>query len=286
MPLLNFSEVLTRAYQNHYAVGSFNITDFILLEGILDAAQEMVSPVILSIAEVHLKYFEIERVTGYIQKIALQTNLPIVLNLDHGINFETIFRAVRNGFTSVMFDGSKLDYEENIKQTREVVHLCHKVNISVEAELGGVGGDEAGGLLGEADKALFTVPEMAEDFVRRTQIDALAVAIGNVHGKYRGEPKLDFNRLKDIKHRTNIPLVLHGGSGIPDKDFRKAISYGISKINFYTGMTLAALEEIEKSMSGVGKKYHDYPELILSIKNRIKQVVKYQMGVFGCAGKA
>lgn len=155
--------------------------------------------------------------------------IPVVLNLDHGLHFESVVQALRLGFSSVMFDGSTLGYEENVRQTREVVKMCHAVGVSVEAELGAVGGDEGGALYGHADESLFTDPQLARDFVDRTGIDALAVAIGNAHGKYRGEPKLDFPRLDAIRQQAAIPLVLHGGSGISDADFRRAIELGIHK---------------------------------------------------------
>lgn len=138
---------------------------------------------------------------------AARHDIPVVLNLDHGLHFEAVVRALRLGFSSVMFDGSTLSYEENIRQTREVVKMCHAVGVSVEAELGAVGGDEGGALYGHADEAFFTDPQLAREFVDSTGIDALAVAIGNAHGKYKGEPKLDFPRLDAIRQQTGLPLT-------------------------------------------------------------------------------
>jgi fructose-bisphosphate aldolase class II len=183
-----------------------------------------------------------------------------------------------------MFDGSKLSYEENIRQTAEVVKICHAAGISVEAELGAVGGAEGGALEGAADPRLFTDPGQAADFVRRTGIDALAVAIGNAHGKYKGTPKLDFDRLERIRATAGIPLVLHGGSGIPDDDFRRAISLGIAKINFYTGMSQAALEATAEALKATGKSYNDYPEVLRAVKENVSRVVSGQMDVFGSSG--
>jgi fructose-bisphosphate aldolase class II len=286
MPLVNLSTVLRPALKNKYAVGSFNVSDYLLLESILKASQKASSPVILSIAESHLDYLDLERTSWFIRHISASSSIPIVLNLDHGLHFETIILAIKNGFTSVMFDGSNLTFEENTRQTQEIVTICHAADISVEAELGGIGGDEGGGLYAEADETLFTHPELARDFVDRTGIDALAVAIGNVHGKYRGDPKLDFKRLMEIESKTKLPLVLHGGSGISNIDFKKAISLGISKINFYTGMASTALDEIQNGLSRVGQKYNDYPELILQLKKRIQEVVYQQITVFGSEGTA
>jgi fructose-bisphosphate aldolase class II len=285
MALVNLATELQKAYENRYALGSFNISDYILLESIFKAAKASRSPVILSVAEMHLKFLDLEDVAYLITKIAAKADIPIVLHFDHGVHFDAIIRAMQNGFTSVMFDGSKLKYEENVRQTSEIVKICHAVDVSAEGELGGIGGDEGGGILGTADESLFTDPEQARDFVNRTGVDALAVAIGNVHGKYQGEPNLDFKRLEKIKNFTKIPLVLHGGSGISEVDFKRAISLGISKINYYTGMASAALEEIQAALPQIGERYNDYPELIMRISNRIQEIANRQMAVFGSKGK-
>ncbi len=183
-----------------------------------------------------------------------------------------------------MFDGSTLGYEENVRQTREVVKMCHAVGVSVEAELGAVGGDEGGALYGHADESLFTDPQLARDFVDRTGIDALAVAIGNAHGKYRGEPKLDFPRLDAIRQQAAIPLVLHGGSGISDADFRRAIELGIHKINFYTGMSQAALAAVEARMAHRQPMYDEFAELLLAVEAAISDTVAQQMRIFWQCG--
>jgi fructose-bisphosphate aldolase class II len=163
--------------------------------------------------------------------------------------------------------------------------MCHAVGVSVEAELGAVGGDEGGALYGHADEAWFTDPAKARDFVDRTGIDTLAVAIGNAHGKYKGEPKLDFARLEAIRQQTGLPLVLHGGSGISDADFRRAIGLGIHKINFYTGMSQAALDTIEARMANRQPLYDEFAQLLLSVEEAITDTVAGQMRVFGSAGQ-
>ena len=195
-------------------------------------------------------------------------------------------QAIRLGFTSVMFDGSTLSYEENLRQTREVVKIAHAVGVSVEAELGAVGGDEGGALFGEADSAKFTDPNLAAEFVRETGIDTLAVAIGNAHGKYKGEPKLDFERLAAIRQQAGVPLVLHGGSGISDADFRRAIELGIHKINFYTGMSQAALGAIDQCMSSRNTRYDEFAEMLMAVETAISEIVMQQMQIFGSSGKA
>ncbi|MGE5314457.1 MAG: ketose 1,6-bisphosphate aldolase [Acidobacteriota bacterium] len=288
MGLVNLRDILAPAAQNNYAVGAFNVINTEFLEAVVGAAERMRSPVILNLAEVHLTYVDMDVITPAILRRAQRSGVPIALNLDHGLTFETVVKAVRCGFTSVMFDGSHLAYEENVAQTREIATLCHAVNVSVEAELGAVGGSEGGELMGTVNPDLYTDPAQAEDFVRRTGIDALAVAIGNAHGKYRGVPKLDFERLEAISKKTGIPLVLHGGSGIPDDDFRKAIGLGIAKINFFTGMAQAAIDTLKNAVGStdVELKYNAYPDIMLQIRESVGTVVAEQMRVFGSHGKA
>jgi len=285
MPLISLADGLKHARVHQYALGAFNVLDTHFLRALFAAAKQQRSPFIINIAEVHFKYLSLDTLVEAVKYEAARHAIPVVLNLDHGLHFEAVVQALRLGFTSVMFDGSTLDYEENVRQTREVVKMCHAVGVSVEGELGAVGGDEGGALYGHADEAFFTDPAKARDFVDRTGIDALAVAIGNAHGKYKGEPKLDFARLEAIRQQTGLPLVLHGGSGISDADFRRAISLGIHKINFYTGMSQAALAAVDKSMTARDEIYDEFAELMLSIEQAITDIVAEQMRVFGSEGK-
>ncbi|HMB23487.1 MAG TPA: ketose 1,6-bisphosphate aldolase [Anaerolineales bacterium] len=286
MTLVTLKTVLTKAYRKGYAVGAFNIINLTFLEAIVDAARQTTSPVILNIAEVHFPFVTMENIVPVVKEIAKREQFDIALNLDHGLTMQAIERAIANDFTSIMFDGSHLDFEENIRQTREIVKMCHARNISVEAELGAVGGAEGGGLVGAADPAKYTDIEQAGIFVEKTGVDALAVAIGNSHGRYKGKPDLDFDRLCAIRDVTGIPLVLHGGSGISADDFRKAISLGIAKINFFTGMSDAALQATKKYLGEVGERYNDYPMLMNAVKANVTQVVAEQMEIFGSAGRA
>jgi len=285
MPLISLADGLKHARVHQYALGAFNVLDTHFLRALFAAAKQQRSPFIINIAEVHFKYLSLDTLVEAVKYEAARHDIPVVLNLDHGLHFEAVVQALRLGFTSVMFDGSTLDYEENVRQTREVVKMCHAVGVSVEGELGAVGGDEGGALYGHADEAFFTDPEKARDFVDRTGIDALAVAIGNAHGKYKGEPKLDFARLEAIRQQTALPLVLHGGSGISDADFRRAISLGIHKINFYTGMSQAALAAVDKNMTARDQIYDEFAELMLSIEQAITDIVAEQMRIFGSEGK-
>lgn len=286
MALISLAQGLAHAQKQGYALGAFNVLDTHFLRALFAAAEQQRSPFIINIAEVHFKYVTLDQLVEAIKFEAAKHAIPVVLNLDHGLHFEAVMQAIRLGFTSVMFDGSTLSYEENIRQTREVVKAAHAVGVSVEAELGAVGGDEGGALFGEADSEKFTDPRLAAEFVRETGIDTLAVAIGNAHGKYKGEPKLDFDRLVAIREQTGVPLVLHGGSGISDADFRRAISLGIHKINFYTGMSQAALDAVERSLASRNTRYDEFAELLMAVENAICETVMQQMKIFGSVGQA
>ena len=286
MSLVNLKEILQKAYEGSYAVGAFNAIDSNFVKAVIEAAEEKQSPVILNIAEVHYDYCAPEQMVPMFRSMAENATVPVAINLDHGISSKGIKRALNNGFTSVMFDGSKLDFEENLKQTREVVEMAEAYGVYVEAELGAVGGEEGGGLIGSVNRDLMTNPEQAKQFVKETGISALAVAIGNSHGKYKGDPELDFELLEQLSNATEIPLVLHGGSGISTQDFRKAISLGIAKINFYTGMSQAALESIQKNITGIGESYNDYPIIVDGVKDAVKETVKEQMDIFCSTNKA
>ena len=280
MPLINLAEALLPAKQKQYAVGAFNIVNLEFLTAVVEAAEEAKSPVILNLAEVHMPFVDVDLIACTAVKAAERASVPVVLNLDHGLSFDTVKRVVDLGFTSVMFDGSTLSYEDNMEKTAEIVRYCHERGVSVEAELGAVGGDEGGALYGEADPALYTNPDQAQEYVEKTGVDALAVAIGNSHGKYKGEPRLDFDRLEVLRDRADVPLVLHGGSGISSEGFRKAVSLGITKINFFTGMSQTALESLTAELALSGKDYNDLPRIFQAMKNEVKRTVSDQISVF------
>jgi len=248
MPLISLADGLAHAREHRYALGAFNVLDSHFLRALFAAARQENSPFIINIAEVHFKYLSLDSLVEAVRFEAARHDIPVVLNLDHGLHFEAVVRALRLGFSSVMFDGSTLSYEENIRQTREVVKMCHAVGVSVEAELGAVGGDEGGALYGHADEAFFTDPRLARDFVDQTGIDALAVAIGNAN--------------------------------------RRAIELGIHKINFYTGMSQAALTSVEQRMANRQPIYDEFAELLLGIEEAIADTVAEQMRIFGSAGQA
>lgn len=281
MSLVNTIDMLNHAERHSYAVGAFNVISLDFLNGVLGAAEAMQSPVILNIAEVHFPYINIEQITPVVKYMAENASVPVVLNLDHGVTFESVVRALRCGFSSIMYDASKKPFEQNIEETKLVVKMAHAVGVSVEAELGHVGGAEGGRKAAKAKRELFTNPDEAERYVEETGIDALAVSVGNVHGFYDGEPELDFELIAELRKRTKVPLVLHGGSGISDDDFRRAIKLGMRKINFFTEMSKLATDRICECLSGPDEYY--IPDLLKEVKETVKEVVKQRMLVFGSA---
>ena len=283
MGLVNLNDMLQHGYRHGYAVGSFNVVSLEFLNGVLEAAEKKRSPIIVSIAESHFKYIDIEQIAPVVEHMAQNASVPVVLNLDHGESLETVIRTLRCGFSAVMFDGSKLPFEENVEQTALIVKVAHAVGVSVEAELGQVGGAEGGSGLAVARREFFTDPDEARVFVERTGVDALAVAIGNAHGLYKGEPELDFERLEALREATGIPLVLHGGSGISDDDFRRAAHLGISKINFFTEMSREATERVKRMLSE-DPAIIGLQDLLYGAKETIKEVVAERIEVFGSAG--
>jgi fructose-bisphosphate aldolase class II len=278
--------VLDPAYRQHYAVGAFNIMNLEFLEAVVSAAEELRSPVILNLAEAHFPYTHLSSLCAAVRSRSHESPVPIVLNLDHGLTRNGVLAALRNGYTSVMLDCSKQEFQANVQATREVVALCHPLGVSVEGELGAVGGDEGGGLEAEANPDLFTDPEKASAYVRQTGIDALAVAIGNAHGRYRGEPRLDFDRLARIREAVDMPLVLHGGTGIAAADFQRAIHMGVAKVNFYTGISQAALTATGRFLETSAGRYQDYPEMLIAVRAAVRETVSEQMRIFGSVGKA
>lgn len=283
MALINLKDLLCHARENRYAVGAFNITNLNFIDYLIDAAYEEKSPIILQVAEAHFRYLNFEEIAPAIINSAKKVNIPICVHLDHGKSLKTIIRAIRAGFTSVMFDGSEYPLEENIKTTREIVKIAHSVGVSIEGEIGYVGGEAIGEkapIAHAPNKELFTSVDEAVRFQKEAGVDALAIAIGNVHGFYKGEPELDFQRLKEIKNAVNIPLVLHGGSGISDDDFRKAISLGICKINFYTGMSAAAVNRIREFLTK-NPSVSSFPDVIKKGMDELKETARQRLRVFG-----
>lgn len=261
--LVTLNEVLKDAQKNKYGVGLFNTTDTDMLEAVISAAEELNYPVIIGTAEILLPFGELDLIGPSIVAAAKRAKVPVVVHYDHGLTFDRCIQALKLGFSSIMFDGSAGDYEQNKKDTAEIVRIAHSFGASVEGEIGHVG-------LAESDDGTvsdsYTKVEEALDYVNATGVDALAIAIGTAHGAYKSKPKLDLNRLAEIHKALPTPLVLHGGSGLTDDDFRNAIANGISKVNIFTDLCLAGNRGMESGLRD-GLSY-------LEIRNRKVEEIK------------
>lgn len=255
--LVTLNEVLKKAREGHYAVPAFDCNDDILIRTILDTAEEKKSPVILMVLEYDLKGKGMKYITSIIKGVANEYSIPIVLHLDHATNFEIIESAIENGFTSVMYDGSMLSFDENVANTKKVVEMAKAKGVTVEAELGHVAGKELDG--SSAGETMLTEPEEVVKFVNLTGIDALAVSIGTSHGVYVSTPNLKIDRLIEINKVSSVPLVLHGGSGTPIDQVQNAIKHGITKVNLYADLRIALMEGIKKSVD-VQKRIDPLPD--------------------------
>ncbi len=282
--LVTGKQLLDHADKNGYAVGAFNVNNMEIVQAIIAAAEETQSPVILQASQGGLRYAGVEYIAEMSKIAAKNASVPVAINLDHGTDFKQIMLCLRNGFTSVMVDASKLPLEENIETTRRVVEMSHAVGVSVEAELGKIGGTEDDVTVSERE-ATFTDPDEAEKFVKETEVDYLAIAVGTAHGQYKGEPKIDFDRIKVIKERLDMPLVLHGSSGVPEESIKKAVSLGINKINIDTDIRLAfnrAVREFVKDNPDV----YDPRKILKPAREEMKKVIADKMRMFGSVDKA
>lgn len=284
--LVNMNEVLYDAKKGHYAVGLFNAVNLELARGIIAAAEQTGSPVIMGTAEVLFPYGPLEEVSYYLLPMAKKAKVPVVIHLDHGLKKETCLKALELGFTSIMYDCSTDSYDENVRKVKEMADIAHSFGATIEGELGHVGDNEgsAEGSSHLADPSkFFTDPKMAKDYVEKTGVDALAIAVGNAHGAYKLPPKLDFERIRTIAKTVNVPLVLHGGSGLTDNDFRQAIKDGISKVNIFTDINVAAVKAQLSQFTDMNKGIID---LIPAAVEAIKQETMKKMELFGSVGKA
>lgn len=282
--LVSGKELFQAAKKGGYAVGAFNVNNMEIIQAIVEAAEEENSPVFLQASQGGIKYAGIEYIAGLAKIAAEKAKVPVALNLDHGTSFEQVVQCVRHGFSAVMMDGSKLPFEENIAITQKVIEVAHPCGVSVEAELGKIGGVEDDIVVDAADAA-FTDPQEAAEFVERTNVDALAIAIGTAHGLYKGEPKLDFERLAEIAAATDVPFVLHGASGVPEDAIRKAIPHGICKINIDTDLRIAFTKAVQEVVQNNPGEY-DPRKLLGPAREAMKEVVKAKMRLFGSSGRA
>lgn len=284
MALVPVSRLLEQASKGGYAVGAFNTNNLEIVQGIVEAAEEMDSPVILQASQGAIKYAGLEYIVAMVKAASEQVKVPVALHLDHGTSFEQAVMCIRAGFSGVMFDGSKYPLQENIAKTIEVVRVAKPVGVSVEAELGKIGGTEDD-ITVSAAEAMMTVPEEAAEFVAKSGVDALAVAIGTAHGPYKGEPRLDFQRLQAIRKLVDVPLVLHGASGVPETAIQEAIRIGIAKINIDTDLRQSFSAAVAKVLAEKPEEY-DPRKILGPGREALKQVVKQKIALFGSAGRA
>lgn len=280
--LVNMNDILLPAKEGKYGVGFFNAVNVEMARAIIETAEELKAPVMIGTAEVLLPAMELDLVASYLISMAKKATVPVCVHYDHGLTFERCMQAVKLGFTSVMYDCSTAPYEENITKVAEMVKICHAMGVTVEAELGHVGDNAGSGKLTNPED-YFTDPDTAVDYVKRTGVDSLAVAVGNAHGDYAFPPKLDFDRIQIISGKTNLPLVLHGGSGLADADFKNAVRLGVSKINIFTDIDKAGKAGVE---AGIAAGERTMMGLIPYEIKAMKEVVAEKIKLFGSEGRA
>ena len=280
--LVNMNDILLPAKEGKYGVGFFNAVNVEMARAIIETAEELKAPVMIGTAEVLLPAMELDLVANYLIPMAKKATVPVCVHYDHGLTFERCMQAIKLGFTSVMYDCSTAPYEENITKVAEMVKICHAMGVTVEAELGHVGDNAGSGKLTNPED-YFTDPDTAVDYVTRTGVDSLAVAVGNAHGDYAFPPKLDFDRIQIISGKTNLPLVLHGGSGLADADFKNAVRLGVSKINIFTDIDKAGKAGVE---AGIAAGERTMMGLIPYEIKAMKEVVAEKIKLFGSEGRA
>lgn len=275
--LVNMNEILKEAKEGKYGVGFFNAVNVEMARAVIETAEELRAPVMVGTAEILLPVMSLEHVAEYLIPMAKKASIPVCVHYDHGLTFEKCMEALHLGFTSVMYDCSTEDYEVNIAKVAKMVKICHAMGVTVEGELGHVGDNEGAGKV-ENPSDYFTNPDVALDYVQRTGVDSLAIAVGNAHGDYKFPPKLDFARIGKIAEMTGIPLVLHGGSGLFDEDFRIAVQKGICKVNIFTDIDKAGKAGIETGLQAGAKSMM---ELIPYEMEAMKSVVRNKLELFG-----
>ena len=280
MALVTMNEVLKESVEKKYAVGAFDTMDRLFTESVLEAAEAKGVQVILMVVDFAFKNPGFDLFMEYIVDRCKKSTVPVALHLDHGSSFESVMKAIHYGCTSVMLDGSSLPFAENVALTKKVVEAAHACGISVEAEIGHVSGHEGNMLDGNvADENTFTTVEEAVRFYEETKVDCLAIAIGTVHGVYKGTPKLDLERLQNIRNSIPVPLVMHGGSGLPPEDFRNAIKHGINKVNFFTGMNIGAANAVKNYIDN--NKKIQMIEILNVGSKAINEIVSEHLEIFG-----
>ena len=288
MAFVTTKEMLKEAQKGRYAIGAFNANNMEIIQAIVETAEEEKAPVILQASQGAIKYAGLDSIVAMVKVMAEKVSIPVALHLDHGTDYYQNIKCLRAGFTSLMYDGSKLSFDENVKMTKKVVEMAHACDIPVEAELGQIGkmgdSDEPGVAL-EKVKENMAVPEEAVKFVELTEIDFLAAAVGTIHGCRTPIAKLDIPRIERIRELTGVPLVLHGASGADDDEVRKGIAAGICKINIDTRIRLYFVKKMREVL-GKNPEEIDPRKILGPAKEAAKEIIRDRMRVFGCSGKA
>ena len=276
MAVVEMKGMLEDARKGRYAVGAFNCFNIEMVQGIIAAAEEKNYPLILPLAESHIKFSDWDLITYVMKNQAEKASVPIALQLDHAKKVETIEKAIEAGFSTVMFDGYELPFEEKIHQTRDIVEMAHSHGVLVEAPLGKIGtvGKDN---TSKYDHDAVTDPDLVEEFTEKTGVDILAVSVGTTHGRAAGESHLDYDRLKKICDKTDVYISLHGGSGVADDSYRRAIDIGVDKISIFTRVSTAAVDEIIRVLAGGRMRF---PELLVEAKKGVTKEVGHLMDIF------
>jgi fructose-bisphosphate aldolase class II len=282
MPLVNMRDMLNHAYRNGYAVGGFDLVSLDFLEAIMDAAEAQHSPVILSLAESHFEYYDFKLAMAAAELAAQRASVPVAIHLDHGASYESAVQSINVGCNGVMVDASQQDFDGNVTLTRKVVEMAHGCGVPVEGELGYVAGVEGEDAEKHPGEVIYTSVEEASAYVAQTGVDFLAVSIGTVHGRMRGQPNLDIERLKAINQALKIPLVIHGGTGLTDAQFRSLIDNGVAKINYYTALADAAGARMRDNAADPGR---GYTGIVDGIQDAMRAEVERCMVLWGSAGQ-
>ena len=285
MALVNPIKFMKLAQERGVGIAAFNVHNMETIQAVLQGASEENAPVIIQTTPGTLKHAGIHNIAAMVKAEAKLYDIPVALHVDHCSSYETIVKCIQSGYTSVMIDSAELPYEENVKMVQKVVELAHFSGVAVEAEIGRIGGVEDDMFINEADAA-FTIPSEAKDFSESTGIDSLAIAIGTAHGMYKGEPKLDFNRLSEIREVVqDIPLVLHGASGVPDESIKEALKRGIVKINIATELKLPMAEAIKEAFAK-NPNESDPRNYMGAARLAVKEVVKEKIRLCNSSGLA
>lgn len=284
MPLVDMGDMLRHAYENNYAVGAFDLVSLDFLEAILRAAEAKRAPVILSLAESHFEYFDFELAMAATVAAARRARVPVAIHLDHGASLESAVRGVRLGCNGVMVDASHLPFAQNVATTCAVTDMAHACGVPVEGELGYVAGVEGEDADKHPGEVVYTSVEQAREYVAKTAVDFLAVSIGTVHGRMRGYPKLDIERLAQINQALRIPLVIHGGTGLAEEQYRALIANGVTKINYYTALADAAGARIRENVARDARA--GYTGVVRGVRDVVAAECERMIALFGSAGRA